>query len=170
MTLVLEVDQTGDCGLEWPATRCCWWKGFEGCPHLQSATLAIQRLPNDSHLVAVERIVADAIRRESRSYNRKKPEVIVIASEADPRVAAEVDAACRAAEESGTYVRGHMQNGSPTQDRGRRQGRGGRTSQVWQTFPLMLCCSLLAIAKSVSDKHLECEVSRYAQQGVLRPF
>ena len=112
--------------------------------------------------MAVERIVADAIRRECRSYNRKKPEVIVIANEADPRVAAEVDAACRAAEEAGTYVRGHMQNGSPTQERSRRQGRGGRTSQVRHTLlaaALLLRCSLTAMARSVSDKHLELEVS-----------
>lgn len=54
--------------------------------------MAIQRLPNDAHLVAVERIVAEAIKRECRAFNRRFPEVIVIATESDPRVAAQIEA------------------------------------------------------------------------------
>lgn len=35
----------------------------------------------------MERVVGEAIKRECRSYNRKQPEVIVIAHEADSKTA-----------------------------------------------------------------------------------
>lgn len=45
----------------------------------------MKRLPGDASLVAVERSVADAIRRSCRDFNQRRPEVIVIAHEMDPR-------------------------------------------------------------------------------------
>ena len=60
---------------------------------LQLAVRSIQRLPNNAQLSAVERIVEQAIKRECQAFNRKKPEVIVLAYEQDPAYAAKVMAA-----------------------------------------------------------------------------
>lgn len=68
---------------------------------MQAAAIAIQRLPNDADLVAVERIVAEAIKRECRAFNRKNPEIIVIANEAEPSVAAQVKATSIALQQPG---------------------------------------------------------------------
>ncbi|KAL3161242.1 hypothetical protein ABBQ38_009606 [Trebouxia sp. C0009 RCD-2024] len=46
---------------------------------------AVKRLPGDASLVAVERAVADAIRRGCKDFNQRRPDVIVIAHEMDPR-------------------------------------------------------------------------------------
>ena len=46
---------------------------------------AVARLPVDASLVAVQRAVADAIRRRCKTYNQKRPVVKVIAHENDPR-------------------------------------------------------------------------------------
>ena len=43
------------------------------------------RLPGDASLVAVERAVADAIRRACKDFNQRRPDVVVIAHEMDPR-------------------------------------------------------------------------------------
>lgn len=47
--------------------------------------VAVRRLPQDASLVAVERSVADAIRRACKEFNQRHPDVIVIAHEMDPR-------------------------------------------------------------------------------------
>ncbi|KAL0027487.1 hypothetical protein WJX77_005103 [Trebouxia sp. C0004] len=47
--------------------------------------LAVRKLPQDASLVAVERSVADAIRRACKEFNQRHPDVIVIAHEMDPR-------------------------------------------------------------------------------------
>ena len=60
---------------------------------LQVATRSIQRLPNDAELSAVERIVEQAIKKECQAFNRKQPEVIVVAYEGDPALAAKIQAA-----------------------------------------------------------------------------
>ena len=51
---------------------------------------AIQRLPNDAQLAAVEKIVGESIRRECQAFNRRVPEVIVIANEGNPALAAQL--------------------------------------------------------------------------------
>ena len=50
---------------------------------MQAANTAVARLPWDATLLAVERLVAQSIRRECRSFNQRRPEVIVIAHEHD---------------------------------------------------------------------------------------
>lgn len=52
---------------------------------MQAAEAAIARLPGDTKLTAVERLVTEAIKRECRIYNNKRPEIVVIAHEMDPR-------------------------------------------------------------------------------------
>lgn len=52
---------------------------------VQMSDAAVKRLPGDASLVAVERTVADAIRRSCRDFNQRRPDVIVIAHEMDPR-------------------------------------------------------------------------------------
>ena len=49
----------------------------------QAANTAVARLPWDATLVAVERLVAQSLRRECRSFNQRRPEIIVIAHEHD---------------------------------------------------------------------------------------
>ena len=53
---------------------------------------SIERLPNDAELSAVERLVEQAIVRECQAFNRKKPEVVVVAYERDPALAASIKA------------------------------------------------------------------------------
>lgn len=53
--------------------------------HVQVSEAAVRRLPGDASLVAVERTVADAIRRACKDFNQRRPDVIVIAHEMDPR-------------------------------------------------------------------------------------
>ena len=36
---------------------------------------AVGRLPGDAHLAAVERVVADALRRTCKAFNQRRPEV-----------------------------------------------------------------------------------------------
>jgi hypothetical protein len=48
---------------------------------------AVMRLPVDASLVAVERCAADALRRTCKQYNSRRPEVIVLVHEYDPRSA-----------------------------------------------------------------------------------
>ena len=52
----------------------------------------MQRLPNDAELTAVERIVEQAIKKECQAFNRKQPEVIVVAYEGNPALAAKIQA------------------------------------------------------------------------------
>ena len=80
-----------------------------------AANDAIERLPGDAHLAAVERVVADALRRTCKAFNQRRPEVVVIAHEADPRAGA-------AAMASAT----RRQADSPQGDRGGGQQRGQR--------------------------------------------
>lgn len=47
----------------------------------------MSRLPVEASLAAVERNVIDAVRKQCRAFNNKKPEVICIAFEHDPRTA-----------------------------------------------------------------------------------
>ena len=47
-------------------------------------------MPNDAQLAAVEKIVGESIRRECQAFNRRVPEVIVIANEGNPALAAQL--------------------------------------------------------------------------------
>lgn len=68
----------------------------------QAAEDAIARLPGDAHLSAVERVVSDSLRRTCKAFNQRRPEIVVIAHEADPRAgAAAMAAATRRQAEGG---------------------------------------------------------------------
>ena len=70
-------------------TRAMWVDSGRFLERLVTvAESAVGRLPPDAALAAVERVVGDALRREARSYNAKRPEVVVIAHEFDPRAGA----------------------------------------------------------------------------------
>ena len=70
-------------------TRAMWTDGGKLLELLHSsAETAISRLPGDAALSAVERVVGDSIRRAAKQFNSRKPEVIIIAHEADPRMGA----------------------------------------------------------------------------------
>jgi hypothetical protein len=57
-----------------------------------AADSAVSKLPGDAALSAVERVVSDALRRSAKQFNNRRPEVIVIAHEADPRAGAAANA------------------------------------------------------------------------------
>lgn len=70
-------------------TRAMWTDGGKLLELLHaSAEAAISKLPGDAALSAVERVVGDSIRRASKQFNNRRPEVIIIAHEADPRMGA----------------------------------------------------------------------------------
>jgi len=70
-------------------TRAMWTdEGRLLARFVRAAEAAVGRLPSDALVVAVERVVAEALRREARIYNARRPEVVVIAHEYDPRAAA----------------------------------------------------------------------------------
>ena len=70
-------------------TRAMWTDGGKLLELLHSsAETAISRLPGDAALSAVERVVGDSLRRAAKQFNNRKPEVIIIAHEADPRMGA----------------------------------------------------------------------------------
>ena len=52
---------------------------------------SIKRLAADATLPAIERNATDAIRRACKLFNNRRPEVVVVAHEADPRYAAAVE-------------------------------------------------------------------------------
>jgi hypothetical protein len=85
----------------------------------------------------VERVVADSLRRTCKAFNQRRPEVVVIAHEADPRAgAAAMAAASRRQDDRYTDVRGDGSGGGYGAPQGQRQqrdggGRGGR-GQQWQ--------------------------------------
>ena len=70
-------------------TRAMWTDGGKLLEGLHaSAEAAISKLPGDAALSAVERVVGDSIRRAAKQFNNRRPEVIIIAHEADPRMGA----------------------------------------------------------------------------------
>ena len=74
----------------WLHQHCVYLSDCTGiCDHTgflrQVSDVAVRRLPQDASLVAVERSVADAIRRACKDFNQRHPDVIVIAHEMDPR-------------------------------------------------------------------------------------
>eukprot|EP00192_Tetraselmis_astigmatica_P024681 CAMPEP_0117691068 /NCGR_PEP_ID=MMETSP0804-20121206/25497_1 /TAXON_ID=1074897 /ORGANISM="Tetraselmis astigmatica, Strain CCMP880" /LENGTH=242 /DNA_ID=CAMNT_0005504225 /DNA_START=75 /DNA_END=804 /DNA_ORIENTATION=+ len=84
----------------------------------QAAEMAIGRLSPESPLGLIERNVVDALRRVCKGYNSRRPEVIVIAHEMDPRIGAVINAqANRLRQQSAEGERGRGGRG--------RGGRGG---------------------------------------------
>jgi beta-CASP RNase J family ribonuclease len=79
-----------------------------------AAEKAIAKLPGDASLAAVERVVTDALKRSAKAFNNRRPDVVVIAHEADPRAGAAMQASRR----SGTGDGG-------VASQGERGGRGG---------------------------------------------
>jgi len=70
-------------------TRAMWTDGGKLLELLHtSAEAAIAKLPGDAALSAVERVVGDSLRRAAKQFNGRKPEVIVVSHEADPRMGA----------------------------------------------------------------------------------
>jgi len=55
---------------------------------MQQTEAAISRMDPESSLGLIERHVADVMRRVCKSYNSRRPEVVVIAYEPDPRAVA----------------------------------------------------------------------------------
>ncbi|GAB4818720.1 hypothetical protein N2152v2_005766 [Parachlorella kessleri] len=69
-------------------TRAMWVDSGRLLQQLHAAAdAAVSRLPGDANLTAVERVVADAMRRTCKQFNGRRPDVVVIAHEADPRAA-----------------------------------------------------------------------------------
>lgn len=67
-------------------TRAMWVDQGRLLEKLHKAAVdAVAQQPLDCPLGTVERMVADSIRRTCREFNKRSPEVIVIAHEADPR-------------------------------------------------------------------------------------
>lgn len=63
-------------------TRAMWVDSGRLVEELHGAAEdAVARLPGDAHLAAVERVVADALRRTCKAFNQRRPEVVVIAHE-----------------------------------------------------------------------------------------
>lgn len=65
----------------------------------QAVQSAVSKLPADASLGQVERNVMDACVRAARWFNNRKPEVIVVAYDHDPRAGSLVDAAARRREQ-----------------------------------------------------------------------
>jgi len=83
----------------WLHQHCVYLSDCMGvCDHVdylrQVSDVAVRRLPQDASLVAVERSVADAIRRACKEFNQRHPDVIVIAHEMDPRCARSASKHC----------------------------------------------------------------------------
>lgn len=79
-------------------TRAMWNDNGRLLQQLHAAAdAAVGRLPGDASLAAVERVVTDAMRRTCKQAYGRRPDVVVIAHEADPRagLAARADAARR---------------------------------------------------------------------------
>jgi len=99
-------------------TRALWVDKGRLLERLHAAAVrAVEQQPLDCPLGAVERQVADAIRRTCKDFNKRSPEVIVIAHEADPRNANAVL----------TRMASLVEGASPEERGVRRagQGRGG---------------------------------------------
>ena len=70
-------------------TRAMWTDNGRFLEQLHGAAdAAVGKLPGDAALSAVERVVSDALRRCAKQFNNRRPEVVVIAHEADPRAGA----------------------------------------------------------------------------------
>jgi hypothetical protein len=116
-------------------TRAMWTDGGKLLELLHtSAEAAIAKLPGDAALSAVERVVGDSLRRASKQFNNRRPEVIIIAHEADPRMGAAAGAMAK--RRSSREVR----NGDRDDTRGKRPnvqpgkpkrpGNGGATGSA----------------------------------------
>lgn len=83
-------------------TRAMWVDGGRLLEQLHAAAeAAVARLPGDASLAAVERVVTDAMRRACKQFNGRRPDVVVIAHEADPRAGAAAQASARRAAAEG---------------------------------------------------------------------
>jgi len=77
-------------------TRAMWTDGSRLLEQLHTiAETAVGKLPGDAALSAVERVVTDSLRRGCKQFNNRRPDVIVIAHEADPRAGAAAAATAR---------------------------------------------------------------------------
>ncbi|KAL4452436.1 hypothetical protein ABPG75_008098 [Micractinium tetrahymenae] len=109
-------------------TRAMWVGGGRLLEDLHAAAEdAIARLPGDARLAAVERVVADALRRTCKAFNQRRPEVVVIAHEADPRAGqAAMAAANRRQAAEGREGQGQQYDRFASGGRGERPDRGPR--------------------------------------------
>lgn len=106
-------------------TRAMWTDGGKLLELLHtSAEAAIAKLPGDAALSAVERVVGDSLRRAAKQFNNRRPEVIIIAHEADPRMGAAAGAMAK--RRSSKDVR----DGDRDESRGRRSVSPGRPKRA----------------------------------------
>lgn len=77
-------------------TRAMWTDNGKLLERLHAAAeVAVGKLPGDASLAAVERVVSDSLARCCKQFNNRRPEVVVVAHEADPRLAAAMAAASK---------------------------------------------------------------------------
>ncbi|KAH7622044.1 hypothetical protein Ndes2526B_g02868 [Nannochloris sp. 'desiccata'] len=94
-------------------TRAMWTDNGRLLEQLHGAAdAAVSKLPGDAALSAVERVVSDALRRSAKQFNNRRPEVIVIAHEADPRAGAAASASAVRRRSSGAAGVGERQQGA----------------------------------------------------------
>ena len=94
---------------------------------MQAAEAAVLRLSCDANLPAVERSVADALRREAKAYNARKPEVVVVVHEMDARLAVRADSRTAPTRRSPLRAAGSA-HGAPARGRGRGAAPARRTA------------------------------------------
>ncbi len=98
-------------------------------PHTQVSEDVVSHLPFDSSLAVVERQVIDAVKKASKTFNSRVPEVICIAHENDPR-AAHIPTVAAAAS---------LRKSSPQQQEGEEQKQRGtlrrRSVRPWEQRP-----------------------------------
>lgn len=75
-------------------TRAMWTDNGRLLERLHAAAeVAVGKLSGDATLAAVERVVSDSLARCCKQFNNRRPEVVVVAHEADPRLATAMAAA-----------------------------------------------------------------------------
>lgn len=122
-------------------TRAMWTDSGRLLEQLHGAAdTAVAKLPGDASLGAVERVVADALRRGCKQFNNRRPEVVVIAHEADPRAgaAANATAARRRSERGSGRDQDEEFGGDERRSRRRQQrerdllfaGKGGEVEEL----------------------------------------
>jgi mRNA degradation ribonuclease J1/J2 len=73
-------------------TRAMWTdRGRLQAELFEAANSAIKKLPADATVQAVERSVTDALKRMCKVFNNRRPEIVVLVHEMDPRAGAAVD-------------------------------------------------------------------------------
>jgi beta-CASP RNase J family ribonuclease len=111
-------------------TRAMWVGGGRLLDEMHGASdAAVSRLPCDASLTAVERTVAEALRRACKQFNSRRPEVVVVAHEADARAGA-VAGAIAARRDGSSGARITVKEADALVDEGRRRRRQQREKDL----------------------------------------